>query len=238
MAEDGLHVHFNRDERKDREAVAPPHLWNGDPHPFIAPVDFHGGGTWLAVSADGTVRAVLSEDDRKPKPAADEINSELVLYRLASGIWELTSLLENPRPLNGIAPFHLMIITVKGATRYIWDGDLWQRKSEEFPAGCFTTSSCSSEEIAAFRRAAFARIFAKGRPLDPSGLERYHDGLETVSNPSASVVMDRPNTRTVSQTRIHIHSGRVAVSYRPRDPVGEGFCQHWTETRLSERIRP
>lgn len=238
VADDGLRVHFNRDERRTRETAAPPHLWRGNPHPFIAPIDTRGGGTWLAVSADGTVRALLNHYGCPPQETAGETSRGMVPSRLASGEWHLTDLLENPDRLAGIAPFHLLTLTATSATRHTWDGEAWRIQTVDSAVGCFTTSSWKPLEVSAFRLAAFSKFTAKGRQTSPADLEHFHDGLETTGNPATSVVMDRPETRTVSQTRIHVHHGRVAVSYRERDPTGDGFSPHWVEVRLNALTNP
>ncbi len=234
LAEKGrLHVYFNRDERKDREAALPPSIYAGNHDAFIAPIDPRGGGTWIAVTASGTVYALLNHYDCPALAAENALSRGQIPYRLAAGTWNLTNLLNGNISIARMAPFHLMVISAENATRHTWNGVMLETISAAHPIGSFTTSSWNAEEVRASRNAAFSNCFKSIDTPNTELLERYHDGLETPEEPAASVLMDRPLSRTVSQTRIVISEKETTVTYRARNPEDQLFPQQWAQTHLA-----
>jgi len=231
---DGLHVRFNRDESIRRALATPPTLHHEEQLPFLAPTDPEGGGTWLAVTADGTVHALLNHYSIDAPIHRTPLSRGVVPYRLASGQWLIAQLLADPDPLQNIRPFHLIILSLETASCYTWDGEHLKHIPLNRDCGCITTSSLDPQNVTQFRLAAFARVMASENPPHPALLDRFHDGTETSGDPAASVLMDRDSRRTVSQSRIHIGNSRIAFEERLRDPHDTGFQ---TESHLAELPR-
>lgn len=241
LAAGGLHVHFNRDERRTRDAALPPQLWAASRKPFLAPLDPEGGGTWIAAASTGTIHAVLNDYGGNPRrshspPSGIRKTSRgLVPVCLADGSWHTRDLLRDPSLVAGCPPFHLITLSENLASRLHWDGATWHHHPLDAALGCFSTSSWQPDEVPASRTAAFDRLFDSAPRRDPGLLSHFHNGMETGGVSAASVLMEREDSRTVSQTRVTITNGKLSMTYRARDPHGQSFLP-WcdpveTETR-------
>jgi hypothetical protein len=231
---DGMQARFNRDESTARAAARAPALHRGHTAPFIAPIDPEGGGTWITLSADGCVHALLNRYDIPHPPVPRPLSRGVVPWNLSCGQWHIADLLVDPSPLKNFGPFDLVKIATGEATRYSWNGSDFRGQAMDSTADCLSSSSLDPERVTGRRLAAFRRLFLSA-PLDPAQLHSFHDGYETAGDPASSVLMDRPGRRTISQSRIHIGRQHVAFEERIRDPDGDGFLKHSHRITMSRR---
>ena len=101
--------------------------------------------------------------------------------------------------------------------RLTWDGRVLQTAGEDVDAP-LTSSSFETEAVVSSRARYFATLLASVVPGGRPPLEIFHD-LHNPSLGAYSVLMNRSDACTVSQTRIRVTRVSVELDYRPIDWV-------------------
>jgi len=215
-------VFFNRDERVTRPEALPPEIGECAGVRFVAPVDIPSGGTWIFGNEAGVTLAILNYYEKEePDPPEGLFRSRgQLVWSLAS----CTSLEEVGERLAEIDPAQWNAFTIlafdegrggaSGMRVWKWVHDREAlRGPERAPSMPVSSSSFDPERVVAARLRAFARLVPAGEPVEPDGLERYHhwDG-EGRPGPE-TVVMQRPDARTWSISRVRMTPGQVTFVY-------------------------
>jgi len=218
-ADGGYEVFFNRDERRTRRPALPPAEHRCGPVRYLAPVDADAGGTWLAVTENGTTLA-LENGRLQPAPEppggwrsrgslipwlADAPTPDEVLARLGSC------------DLSAFRPFLLAAFGPDGTNRVVaWrDGVL----AELEPVGADPLVSSSFDESGV--REARIETFRELRGRAGSGGAEHHLAFHASHEPERgprSPCMHRPEARTVSFSRVSVDPERVRFHYTGHSP--------------------
>ncbi len=209
---EGLTLCFNRDESIARPLAEAPRLHAGEAHSFLAPRDPLGGGTWLAVRADGIALALLNHYGAQP-PSAPKHSRGLIVWQLAAAADPADAWQRLTRSLDGVAPFHLIHLRRNAVRIESWDGLALSSRQATWPTGMISTSSSNDPNVLPRRNRAFKKMTEKNGPLTDTDLMRFHEGAHD-GDPHSSVWMDRGERRTVSQSRIKLGNSAARFSYR------------------------
>jgi hypothetical protein len=233
---DRILLFFNRDEQRTRLPAAPPHLISHHGTRLIAPADGNAGGTWLAANQQGFAVAVLNHyaaDATAPTtpPLGHRSRGHLVLdtAALPDRTTALAALAD--LDLTAYRPFLLTLLDRHAPPDLLqWDGHTRTLRSLTRADLPVTTSSFRSAEVIAARRACFAETVGPGPTDDPARFERFHHSTDPRGGPW-SVLMTRPDARTVSYSRLEITPDRLVFQYAARaDDDAGGFAPAVTAT--------
>lgn len=209
---EGLTICFNRDESIARARAEAPRLHRGSAHAFLAPRDPLGGGTWLAVRADGVALALLNHYGGWQQ-AAPGLSRGAVVWQLASAADPATAWREFAPSLDRTLPFHLLTLRRDAVRIDTWNGITLRSRHAGWPVGMLTTSSSPDPLVLPRRQRAFERLASKSAALTGRDLMRFHQGSDD-ADAHGSVWMDRGDRRTVSQSRIELGATTARFSYR------------------------
>lgn len=197
----GPRLVHSRDEQRSRALASPPvsqQLPSG--RRAVWPTDPHGGGTWIAARADGLVLALLNRnipDNGRPPP--DRSRGGLIPRLIdASDAADVMGALAS-HDLVGTAPFRLLALDPDGTARLAtWDGLALEPIVILTPPFCLASSGIGDDRV-------YPRIplFATMVAADPSpeAQDAFHRHRWDDA-PEISVLMSRPDARTVSITAV------------------------------------
>lgn len=217
----GYELLFNRDERRSRDVAEPPSEWRAKENGlrFFAPLDPEGGGSWIFVNELGLCAAVLNcyetaaDSTELPPEGSARSRGRLLI--------DLAGCADSAAFINGLEacvlrdvyrPFIILSVDACGriALRR-WSGGALQVIRHVFP--CFlTTSSRNASTVEQTRRTAFAETVADVNAPRSSEMTAFHHWQDD-HLPEASVLMRRPDARTVSITRVQLTEGRIRMEY-------------------------
>ncbi|MBX3356921.1 MAG: NRDE family protein [Phycisphaeraceae bacterium] len=211
-----LRLVCNRDERRTRPAATPPIVITAGPRSALAPIDPQSGGTWIGVNDSGLIATLLNANPSPGIPAsAPRSRGELVPLALAeSSISEALTSLHSIDPA-AYPPFSLFI-AARGESAVLTSDSRTLRISSRAPLGrplMLTSSSLGDHMVEPRRRRLFESIVA--RADDPSAAQdRFHTHTWP-TRPHLSVLMSRPDARTVSRTVIELWDHSASLDYSP-----------------------
>lgn len=210
-------VFFNRDEKRTRAPALAPRLSGTAPRRFLAPVDGHAGGAWLAVNEAGLTVGILNYYDRQraPPPRTPRSRGHLVLDQMAHArAVDVRDALAKA-DVKAYPSFLLLAFDPVAGWLMRWDGILLRSERLADDARPVSTSSFDTGEVLRERRARYQELVGAGEP-DPDRLERFH--RDTIPRGGAySVWMDRPDAWTVSFSRVQVEPGGIRYHYQSRD---------------------
>jgi Transport and Golgi organisation 2 len=216
----------NRDEQRQRSSAQPPCVASYHGTAAVHPLDPDGGGTWVAASVAGLAMVLLNGVER---PRVSGGTPEGLRYVWGSGQGRLSRGLVIPQLLAGRSieearalledltvaryrPFRLLVISDHAVLETInGEGGLTCAVHGPTPRLMRTSSSVRAAEVRVLRSHLFAEMVThpSRRMQDAFHAHRWDtDG-------AASVLMNRPDARTVSQTVVEMFTDRVRVEYRP-----------------------
>ena len=225
---DGYEVFFNRDERRTRLEALPPCVDVRNGVRFVAPVDQPSGGTWLLANERGVTLAILNLYEReRMEPPAEGFHSRGLLLRSLADCGDLDEVSQRLRAAR-MADYNAF--TLIGFDLGRPDGVLrvwrWQHDGEslvgpdEQPEMPVCSSSFAPERVIASRQQIFAELRAAAE-VRPGLLQSFHR-FDRGGQPSPeTVLMRRPDARTLSISRVRIETGRIRFEYEPVPEEGE-----------------
>ncbi len=220
----GFRLVTNRDEQRTRpEGEAPTWraLADGDGR-WIGPSDPTGGGTWVGASDRGLALCLLNVNPGPGTPRGKRTRGGLIPWLIGSGdAREAFERLEDA-PLDEFAPFRLVGMDV-GSPRLqeaSWKGGWLTTRVIGSPPACFVSSGLG-DEVVADRLPLFASMV--GRDPTPGSQDAFQRH-RWVDRPAVSVLMSRPEARTVSITTVEVtgEGGRTRVRMR-YEAIGEAL---------------
>ena len=206
-------VAFNRDERRARQPGLPPVIRDYGGVVAIHPVDPEGTGTWLAASDAGLVFVLLNEPEPPASATGSFTSRGLVIPALlsAQSLDEVHTRLRQYRA--GMhRPFRLLAVSDATVLEAVHAGARLSVARYDASARLIRTSSSVEPADTRRRRTAlFDRVVAL-----PSltAQDRFH-AHRWPQAPGASVLMARPEARTVSLTVVDVFARGVRLAYRP-----------------------
>lgn len=215
--DDSYGVLFNRDESVKRGTAESPVIYEEAPCRSIRPTDPDGGGTWIWVNEAGVIACLLNNYTAIKHIPTNPVSRGLLLTSLAS-VPSVAALKQYVTALDcsSYRGFYLFGYDGRSKTLFIWDGmELSIRAAEEVSCPV-TTSGFLPEEVIAYRRNHYQLQVAKRHGSRLSNLETYHT-THNPEFPAHSVLMARPDARTVSHSRIVVDPARIRFSYSPVD---------------------
>jgi uncharacterized protein with NRDE domain len=210
-----LRMVVNRDELSSRAAARPPLVVRTAAGRAVMPIDPQGGGTWAAATDTGLVFALLNGTPRASQPGSVEpLSRGLVIPRLLE-CPSIDDVLERVQclSLGRYLPWRLIV----GDGSQVLDlelrsgGKLRHLKSFQPVRLMATSSSTRHAEASERRRHAFREVVA---PVDERTQDRFHASVFD-DDPAISVLMQRPDARTVSRTTVEVRAGGVTMHYEP-----------------------
>jgi len=224
FAHDGSYeLFFNRDEQKSRLEAESPRVFDQGAVRYIAPIDAHRGGSWIAVNEFGLSVCLVNHyppGGIEVTPTMQRPTSRGQLILDCATETTLGDVLQRIRKMDlaSFQPFHLLGLALGGEVmRLTWDGRALQTMTEGIDAP-LTSSSFDTEAVTTGRARYYATLVASVPPGNRPPLEMFHD-LHNPSLGAYSVLMNRPDACTVSQTRVRVSRAIVELDYRPIDWV-------------------
>lgn len=223
----GFRLIANRDERRSRQSALGPRAHAAGSRRAVFPVDAAAGGSWVGVNDRGLAVALLNRyaapadplravPDGAGAPLASEpgriTRGALVPLLLACS--DMPSALASAWTIDRrrFAPFRLVLAHRAGAALITSAPDRWSVRALPLDAPLmFTSSALGDAHVDAPRRRLFTRLMAAGWADGQRAFHRHRWPLR----PDISVVMARPDARTVSRTTVDCGGRGPALSYEP-----------------------
>lgn len=222
----------NRDEQRRRSSAHPPLVASYRGIAAVHPVDPDGGGTWVAVSAAGLAMVLLNGVERpghsEGRPEGlryvwgsrqGRVSRGLIIPQLlgARSIEEARSVLGDMTVVR-YRPFRLLVLSDDAVLECVSAGGaLTSALRWPAPRLVRTSSSVRSEEVCGLR----SHLFGEMVPQPSRRMQDAFHAHRWDMDRAASVLMDRPDARTVSQTVIEMLPDRARLEYR-RVPAWSG----------------
>jgi len=209
-----IRVVCNRDESRQRAIATPPTIERFGQRRAVLPRDPQAGGTWIAANDAGLVFVLLNATCHDDEPTG-EITSRGAVIPSLLGVASMEEAVDSAvrMDVTRFRPFRLVIINRRDVAEFARERSklaLRQRLSTVAPL-MFTSSGLGDELVDAPRRALFRDYFAAGddRRAQQDAYHRHQwPGRERVS-----VLMCRPDARTVSRTEIELGTQWLQVTY-------------------------
>jgi hypothetical protein len=205
---------FNRDERRTRAAALPPELQPYGEVRAACPIDPDGAGTWIAATSAGLVFALLNESDAPVSEAGDQpLESRgLVIPPLveSASLDEVLARLAG-RPVGVCRPYRLLAVADQGIVEVVERAErqvTWVESAHRFIR---TSSTRAPAETGRRRTALFDSLVAASSAAAQDAFHRH----QWADDLPSSVLMQRPDARTVSQTTIEAFASGFRLTYRP-----------------------
>jgi hypothetical protein len=220
---------FNRDERRDRAVALRPGIHAIGHRRALMPIDGFGGGTWIAATDAGVVFALLNVNDGAARVAdddhdvSDRVSRGRVIPRLVDCATPDAAMAEARRiDWSPFAPFRLLAVSLARGGEARWTGRRLIVRSTALGVPLMRTSSGLGDALVQQPRARLFRRLVRNAPDALVGQERFHHH-QWPDRPHISVLMSRPDARTVSITIVGLTSTGAVMRYRDLDDP-EGSC--------------
>lgn len=225
----GYELLFNRDEQRQRAPALPPRY--DATLAALYPIDPEGGGTWIALGAEGDSFCLLNyyqADQQGPAPSAPISRGGIIPELLARGTDSVHQALRT-LPLSRYRPFVLAHLSpdfaASGEVRsYTWDGQELSIAAAEPP---LVSSAVMIDQVRRNRRAVYRDACQSGDDL--LSLHRSH---WPEAGPT-SVCMHRDDACTLSLSHIRVSPSQLAFDYYPGSPCCT-VPQHYTIDRRAQ----
>jgi hypothetical protein len=230
-----LHLFFNRDELRSREAARPPRLQRADGVRWVAPADGRAGGTWIAVSEHGLAVALLNRSDGR-LPGAPRSRGTLIAGLVPATSPDALAGRLAGSPLDELAPFRLLALWRDREHGLVagWDGSTLELGEVGAALGLLCSSGLGDERATLERGATWRRYQLDRAPWEPACHREFH--RDHSPEPSAwSVCVHRPEAASVSFTEIEIGPEEAELRYHDAPPCEPGELHR---ARLEQRPAP
>jgi hypothetical protein len=216
----GCRIVCNRDERRSRSTASPPTIYSVGRQRAVFPVDASSGGTWIAANDAGLVLALLNRSAGAVSQGDVAFRSRGHIVPALTRHSTLTSAIDAALALPPLEFQPFQIIGVQGSEFAILTSNRRRitivADSLHEPILC-TSSSLGDTVVEGPRGALFQRL-VRATPQERwrHGQYRFHRHWWT-AKPELSVLMSRPDARTVSRTTVDVSGRVVMMRYEPLD---------------------
>jgi Transport and Golgi organisation 2 len=214
-ADDGplWRVVCNRDEQRTRRPAVAPLAGGCAARRVVYPLDPDGRGTWIAATSAGLVFTLLNETEAEgASMPARPVSRGLIIPLLASAgsLEEVADRLDRLRP-EAYRPFRLLVAGDAHVLEAVSGPSLALTRHPSLPRLLRTSSS---HDPAATRRRRMA-LFDALVPVPSMAAQAGFHAHRWPGAPEASVLMARPDARTVSVTTVDVFARSIRLAYRP-----------------------
>jgi hypothetical protein len=215
-----VRVVFSRDERRLRRPARPPIETTIGGRRVLMPLDGAAGGTWIAASDAGLVFALLNVTDHvsagpvSTAPAWPGRVSRGAIIPAMAGAADLDEATAAARAIDAAdhAPFALLCVSTAERLELRSDGQrLTLARQPMSHPWMRTSSSLGDARVAGPRRRLFD-AWCRHPPIDAASQDRFHRHC-WAERRELSVLMERPDARTVSITTVECGPGEVRMAY-------------------------
>lgn len=201
----------NRDEKVIRPSAIPPknYIINGK-HVFF-PKDSKAGGTWFAVTADGTVLVLLNGADEKHKAQLSYRKSrglivlEIISSTSSKEFWDEIN-------LENIEPFTLVLFQGNKLFQLRWNG--MEKESVGLDVDknhIWSSSTLYSKEIRENRSEWFYTFLESNIEISEKEMLHFHRCTEAENQENGLVINRNNEMKTVSITQSVIEKNKVTL---------------------------
>ncbi|MGB4248333.1 MAG: NRDE family protein [Pseudohongiellaceae bacterium] len=213
----GLIVTMNRDEQRSRGEIGTLLTGRSDITgvSYCYPLDALHGGTWFGCNSAGIVLALLN---RYQEESAQPVESRgMIIPALIScgSIPEMLRTLRD-REEQRCNPHDLILMDTKSMVRCTWDGRHYQISERDTKSGVMVSSSSMLPEHTIEYREALFRKWQEEYEEVPMKWARILTDFHLQKNdadPSASVLMSRPQSHTKSISQARLESREIEMFY-------------------------
>lgn len=212
----GFRVVTNRDEQRTRPKAIPPRAHVSGGRQWLWPEDGLAGGAWIGASADGLALSILNLNltPRPGLPPRDELVSRghLIPSLSECGTSEEAMLLISRMSLARFAPFRLVAADFAEVGVARWDRERLTIERRPLGPMCLVSSGLGDHLVEP--RLALFEDFLTAYGATARMQDQFHRHTWP-GRAEISVMMSRPDARTVSTTAVEIvRDPAVAVSMR------------------------
>ncbi len=203
----------NRDEQVARPGAIPPQSYTISHKNIYFPKDPKAGGTWYAVTEDGTVLVLLNgaAEKHQLKPSYRKSRGLIVLDIISTDSPLMTW---KNIDLDGIEPFTLVLFEDKKLYQLRWDET--QKESLELDATqnhIWSSSTLYAPEIRKERAAWFATFLDTKPAVNAEEMLHFHRYTETGNSEHGLVINRNDFLKTLSITQTVIEDNKVVLSH-------------------------
>jgi hypothetical protein len=216
LKDNGYELFFNRDEQRSRLLATPPKI--NKENGAIYPIDPVGGGTWIAVSKNGSSLALLNNYQAPFNHHYEIISRGQLILSLLQSEGDIIKQLRT-MDLRVFQPFQLCLfpenLSTQNQSIYCvkWDGTQLTQVDVDIKIDLpITSSGINFVEVSKKRRFRFEQLIDKNEPLSAQ-LKDFHFSKE--EHGKHSVNMEREDAKTVSISHISVNSQSPTVCNTP-----------------------
>jgi len=204
---------FNRDESRKRLDAIPPRVHNEGSCWYLCPVDADAGGTWVFVNQFGLIGCLLNNYPSQRIAVAKAVSRGLLLKSLGcqQDIDSVQAAVTEMR-LMSYQAFFLLVMHARSMNLFAWDGARLIVSKDSAIKRPLTTSGYRPTEVIEYRINKFKELCAEDTEPSQQQLASFHSQYHP-DFPAHSVLMSRPETRTVSQSQIRVTTDLITFSY-------------------------
>ena len=203
----------NRDEQVLRPSAIEPKNYVINKKNVIFPKDAKAGGTWYAVSVDGTVLVLLNgaAEKHQMKSSYRKSRGLIVLDLISSSsvlkAWETID-------LEGIEPFTLVLFSNQKLHQLRWNEV--EKETTYLDANqphIWSSSTLYSSEIRQERASWFVNFLNQNNEISPQDMLHFHRYTETENQQHGLVINRDDALKTLSITQTVIEANKVVLSH-------------------------
>ncbi len=203
----------NRDEQVVRPSAIEPKNYVINNKNVIFPKDAKAGGTWYAVSEDGTVLVLLNgaAEKHQLKSSYRKSRGLIVLDLISStsvlNAWKLID-------LDGIEPFTLVLFSNQKLHQLRWnevEKEITLLNADQ--AHIWSSSTLYSNEVRQERATWFTTFLNQNTEISPQDMLRFHRYTESENQQHGLVINRGDALKTLSITQTVIEANKVVLSH-------------------------
>lgn len=203
----------NRDEQTLRPRAIEPQKYRISNKEIIFPKDQKAGGTWFAVTENGTVAVLLNGAAEKHQPKESYLKSRgLIVLELISS--ESVIKAWKGIGLQDIEPFTLVILEKQKLYQLRWDA--MAKSTVELDAGqnhIWSSSTLYPKEIREGRSQWFFAFLAANPQAAAKEMLHFHRYTEEANKENGLVINRNNSLKTLSITQTIIEQDKIEIHY-------------------------
>ncbi len=228
---DILRIAFNRDEQRTRARELPPAFRQCGDRTGLMPLDPAGGGSWIGANDAGLIAALLNANPVGQGPLVRSASRGSIVPAIL-GLTTISAVESFFATLDAtqMGRFRLVVFRQFDRLEAASDGSnvvVNHVVDPKLPA-LWTSSSLGDDFVRPVRARLFADLLdASSARQDTFHAHHWHD------DPARSVVMSRPDARTVSRVTLCRNGDSISMRYERLDDAGQSVEHTTNELKVS-----